>query len=81
MCALLATQISLSSFGASNASVKTDRAVVDAKKNGRYVRRHAKKAGRKITGQESKWEDFKDGAKDSVSNTKDEMKHAKKKAE
>jgi hypothetical protein len=81
LCSLVAMQMSAVSLANSDAANDADRAVVDAKKSGRSVKRDVKKGVRKMTGKESKVEDLKDSAGDAVDNTKDEINHAKKSAE
>ncbi len=81
LCSLVAMQMSVVSVANSDAANDADRALVDAKKSGRSVKRDVKKGARKMTGKESKVEDVKDSAHDAVENTKDEVDHAKKAAE
>lgn len=81
LATMLAAQMASISVANSSTANEIDRKVVDAKKSGRAVRRDVKKAGRKMTGQDSKVEDFKDSAGDTVENAKDEIDHAKKQAE
>ncbi len=73
---ILAAQLALapSGFGDS-AQNNLDRAKLDVKKTARSAKRDLKKAGRNVTGQESKWKDFKDEAADAARNTQDEVKH------
>jgi hypothetical protein len=73
LCVMMASQLASAST-----AEKMDRKLLDAKKSGRETKRSLKKSGRKITGDESYAKDAKDVVKDGYSNTKDEVKHAKK---
>ena len=79
MSALLATQIGLMPNLFADAENSIDRAKVDTKKSARSAKRDFKKAGRKVTGQDSKYDDVKDEVKDGAANIKDEANHQVKK--
>jgi hypothetical protein len=81
MSVILAAQMLSVQGLADSVADKSDRAWTDTKKSARSVKRDAKKAGRKVTGQESKWENFKDSAEDTGKDFKDEAKHQKRKLE
>ena len=63
-----------------NTADKADRAATDVKKNARSVKRDAKKAGRKVTGNESVVKDGKDKISDMGKDVKDEAKVQNRKA-
>lgn len=75
MSALLATQIGLAPQLFADTATSTDRANVDAKKSARAAKRDFKKAGRKVTGQENRYDDVKDEVRDAGKNVKDEAGH------
>ncbi len=74
---VLAAQLALADSAVNNA----DRAAVDAKKSARSAKRDLKKAGRKVTGQSSTYDDVKDSTKDAVKNTRDEAALQKRRIE
>lgn len=78
---MLALQLAaMPSYGKDTIEDKAKRGALDTKKSARAIKRDAKKAGRKITGQENAWEDTKDEVSDAAKNLKDETKYQAKKA-
>lgn len=76
---LVAAQIAASPLLFAVAPDRLDRALVDAKKSARAVKRDIKKNARKATGQENTWETVKDEVSDAGKNIKDEAKYQKRK--
>ncbi len=75
MSALLATQIGLAPNLFADTADDLNRAELDTKKSARSAKRDLKKAGRKVTGQDSKYDDVKDEVKDAGRNAKDEVNY------
>lgn len=65
-------------LGSVSAFADEDRALLDAKKSGRSLKRDVKKGVRKATGQDNTYDDVKDEVKDAKENVKDEVNHLKK---
>jgi len=71
---LMAAQIATA-----NTVDNADRTTVDAKKSARSVKRDMKKAGRKVTGQDSTYDDVKDEVQDAGRNVGDEAAYHNRK--
>ncbi len=80
LCSIIAMQLSMSAIAGDTMGDKARRTGLDIKKSARSAKRDVKKTGRKITGQDSAWDDAKDSVKDAGKNIKDEAKYHTEKA-